>query len=218
MPVTPSAVVDAMTASQSREAALHGHRALTPILSGIISGGIVGVAWIIGIIVWAFKRIRRARRAKAAGFRSYREFLDPPKLKDPFIIPPDPAVLQGQVQPGQKVVIEKEKGGKDKARVLKHANTVPIVRVEDFSDEQSGREANGYGGGSPSTLSCGAKAGVPPGMEHNASAPASIPSPNIVKARKSAGNLSLKRDTYPPLSRSSTDSQRPMVKAPEDHQ
>ncbi|PIL29719.1 hypothetical protein GSI_08157 [Ganoderma sinense ZZ0214-1] len=82
-------------------------RALTPILSGAISGGIVGVAWIVGIVYWLYKRHRRARRAKAAGLASYREFLEPPRTKEPFILPPDPAVVKGQVLPGQKIVLEK---------------------------------------------------------------------------------------------------------------
>lgn len=137
---------------------LFSHRALTPILSGAISGGIVGVAWIIGIIVWLYKRHRRARRAKAAGFRSYREFLDPPKKQDAFIIPPDPAVLKGQARPGQKFVVEKEKGHgkKDKKDFkLKHANTLPIVVVD---ERPHGEES------------------VPPGMDHKAvSAPSQVP-------------------------------------------
>ncbi|TFK81203.1 hypothetical protein K466DRAFT_591402 [Polyporus arcularius HHB13444] len=146
-----------MTPSESREAALHGHRALTPILSGAISGGIVGVAWIIGIIVWLYKRHRRARRAKAAGYRSYREFLDPPKKQDAFIIPPDPAVLKGQARPGQKFVFEEEKHGSKgkKDFKLKHASTVPIAE----GDERPHGE----------------KESVPPGMEHRSSAPTRLP-------------------------------------------
>ncbi|RPD53045.1 hypothetical protein L227DRAFT_581710 [Lentinus tigrinus ALCF2SS1-6] len=152
---TLTLAVDAMTPSESREAALHGQRALTPILSGAISGGIVGVAWIIGIIVWLYKRHRRARRAKAAGFRSYREFLDPPKKQDAFIIPPDPAVLQGQARPGQKFVVEKEHKKKGKDFLFKHAKTVPVAETEERPH--------------------GEKEGVPPGMNHRASAPPRVP-------------------------------------------
>ncbi|KAI9061758.1 hypothetical protein FKP32DRAFT_1594285 [Trametes sanguinea] len=151
--IIPSATVavDAMTPQESREAALHGHRALTPILSGAISGGIVGVAWIIGIIVWLYKRHRRARRAKAAGYRSYREFLDPPKKQEAFIIPPDPAVIQGQVKPGQKVVIEDVQ-----AAHVKHAKTIPTAA----GDEEGHKH--------------GAKEDVPPGMPHRSSAPCRV--------------------------------------------
>ncbi|OBZ71042.1 hypothetical protein A0H81_09030 [Grifola frondosa] len=79
--------MDAESASQSAEASLHGHRALTPILSGAISGGIVGVAWIIGLIVYIFRRVRTSKRAHAAGFRSHRQLLDSPKEVEAFIIP-----------------------------------------------------------------------------------------------------------------------------------
>ncbi|KAI0645970.1 hypothetical protein C8Q79DRAFT_1111605 [Trametes meyenii] len=144
--------VDALTASQSAEIALHGHRALTPILSGAISGGIVGVAWIIGIVVWLYKRHRRAKRAKAAGFRSHREFLDPPKKQEAFIIPPDPAVIKGQVEPGQKIVLEDAV-----AAHMKHAKTVPAV-----AGEEEGRKH-------------GEKEDVPRGMAHRTSAPCRVP-------------------------------------------
>ncbi|KAI0746068.1 hypothetical protein C8Q76DRAFT_705992 [Earliella scabrosa] len=159
MPTTPTRTRAArdLTPSESREAALHGQRALTPILSGAISGGIIGVAWIIGIIVWLYKRHRRARRAKAAGYRSYREFLDPPKTEDAFIIPPDPAVIKGQALPGQRIVFADED---EKARKgIRHAKTVPIVEA----DER--RERSGHG----------EKEGVPPGMDHRASAPCRVP-------------------------------------------
>ncbi|EIW63560.1 uncharacterized protein TRAVEDRAFT_43848 [Trametes versicolor FP-101664 SS1] len=151
MTVFPSPVVDAMTPEQSREIALHGHRALTPILSGAISGGIVGVAWIIGIIVWLYKRHRRARRAKAAGFRSHREFLDPPKKQEAFIIPPDPAVIQGQVKPGQQIVVEDVQMAH-----LKPAKTVPAAAAD-------GERRHGE------------KEDVPPGMAHRGSAPCRVP-------------------------------------------
>ncbi|KAI0820040.1 hypothetical protein BC628DRAFT_934581 [Trametes gibbosa] len=155
MTVLPSLTlaVDAMTPSESRAAALHGApRALTPILSGAISGGIVGVAWIIGIIVWLYKRHRRARRAKAAGFRSHREFLDPPKKDEAFIIPPDPALIKGHAKPGQRIVVEDVQMAH-----MKHARTVPEAAAED-----DGRRR-------------GEKEDVPPGMAHRTSAPCRVP-------------------------------------------
>ena len=147
---------------------LFSHRALTPILSGAISGGIVGVAWIIGIIVWLYKRHRRARRAKAAGFRSYREFLDPHKTKDAFILPPDPAVVKGQARPGQSFVpdgMEAREHEREKERlereehwrgvgVFRHAHTMPGAEKEEGAH--------------------GRREGVPLGMGHR-SAPASVP-------------------------------------------
>ncbi|KAI0661298.1 hypothetical protein C8Q70DRAFT_1043906 [Cubamyces menziesii] len=153
----PSRVVEALTPEQSRQIALHGaKRALTPILSGAISGGIVGVAWLIGLVIWLYKRHRRARRAKAAGYRSYREFLDPPKRQEPFIIPPDPAVIKGQVRPGQKVVVEDAQ-----AAHVKHAKTLPAAGAAGEKDGDERRR--------------GEKEDVPPGMQHRSSAPCRLP-------------------------------------------
>ncbi|KAI0793189.1 hypothetical protein C8Q75DRAFT_730975 [Abortiporus biennis] len=79
------------------------HRAKTPIIAGAISGSIVGAAWIIGFIIYFYKRHRREKRAKAAGFKGHREYLGPPKKQTIFVIPPDPAVIQGLAAPGQRI-------------------------------------------------------------------------------------------------------------------
>ncbi|KAI1785753.1 hypothetical protein LXA43DRAFT_899114 [Ganoderma leucocontextum] len=210
MPTTPTLVARAMTPSESREAALHGQRALTPILSGAISGGIVGIAWIVGIVYWLYKRHRRARRAKAAGFASYREFLDPPKLKHPFIIPPDPAVIKGQVAPGQKIVLDKkhkDTDGKDEDEdedELKHARTVPMTDAEErelegrLPEDAEAGGAVGYG----STVNLRAmedSESAPSRMVHRASAPVRVPSKHSLKSTRSL-ERDEKRDTYPPPS------------------
>ncbi|TCD60734.1 hypothetical protein EIP91_009617 [Steccherinum ochraceum] len=98
----PSPTVQALDESSSAWAALHGHKAKTPMISGIVSGGAVGLAWIIGFIVYFFKRHRREKRALARGYRGHREMLDPPKKPEAFIIPPDPAIVQGQLEPGDR--------------------------------------------------------------------------------------------------------------------
>ncbi|KAM5533236.1 hypothetical protein V8D89_013101 [Ganoderma adspersum] len=241
MPTTPTLVARAMTPSESREAALHGKRALTPILSGAISGGIVGVAWIVGIIYWLYKRHRRARRAKAAGFASYREFVDPPKVKGPFILPPDPAVLKGQAQPGQKIVLDKrhkhkhkhENGSVEEKEVgegeeeLKHAKTMPMTHKEErelAGELQGEADANGTGAyGSTENLREGGVGPVTvedsesaePGLVHRATAPARVPSKHNMKSARSF-ERNKKRDTYPP--RTSVDSKKPPgEKAPEDY-
>ncbi|KAI0779304.1 hypothetical protein C8Q74DRAFT_1258358 [Fomes fomentarius] len=161
MPATPTRTISArgLTPSESSEAALHGQRALTPIYSGAISGGIVGIAWIVGLVVWLYKRHRRARRAKAAGYRSHREFLDPPKTQDAFIIPPDPAVIKGQARPGQKIVFASEEG-KHHGKAFKYAksNTVPMVDADGLETRVHGE-----------------KESVPPGMDHRVSAPCRVP-------------------------------------------
>lgn len=161
-PPLPSSTLNQPPPSPSPTPPHRAKRALTPILSGAISGGIVGVAWLIGLVVWLYKRHRRARRARAAGYRSYREFLDPPKRQEPFIIPPDPAVIKGQVRPGQKVVVEDAQ-----AAHVKHAKTVPAAAGE--GEEEEGEEGEG------GRRRHGEKEDVPPGMQHRSSAPCRVP-------------------------------------------
>ncbi|KAJ8509071.1 hypothetical protein ONZ45_g8740 [Pleurotus djamor] len=94
--------------SASEEASLHGQKAKTPIIAGSICGGVMGLAWIIGFTIYFMKRNRRKKRkaAIAAGL------IPPPEPKpsekefeDGIIIPPDPAVLLGQRQPGERVYV-----------------------------------------------------------------------------------------------------------------
>ncbi|THH19599.1 hypothetical protein EUX98_g8739 [Antrodiella citrinella] len=98
--MAPSPTVEVFAQSSSEFAALHGHRAMTPIIAGAISGGAVGLAWLVGFVMYFYKRHRRERRAIAAGYRGHREMLDPPKKPEAFIIPPDPAIVEGKLQPG----------------------------------------------------------------------------------------------------------------------
>ena len=72
-------------------------------ISGIVSGGLVGLAWIIGFIIYFIKRHRREQRARALGYRGHREMLDPPKKKEAFIIPPDPAIVESGLVPGERI-------------------------------------------------------------------------------------------------------------------
>jgi hypothetical protein len=55
------------------------------------------MAWLVGLVMWLYKRRRRQKRI-AAG-----TLLEDEK-PDQYIIPPDPAVLSGQYTPGQTVV------------------------------------------------------------------------------------------------------------------
>ena len=172
----------------------------------------------MGIIYWLYKRHRRARRAKALGFASYREFVDPPKLKGPFILPPDPAVLKGQVLPGQKIDVDKKhktkgkdkKGKKDEDEdegggELKHARTVPLTRVEKRELEgelQEGPEPDGVVvyGSTENLRGLGRiedAESVPVAVVHRASAQARVPSKHGVRNTRSLEHVR-KRDTYPP--------------------
>lgn len=138
---------------------LVSHKALTPILAGSISGSIVGAAWIIGFIVYFYKRHRREKRARALGFKSHREMLDPLKKPEPFIIPPDPAIVEGKVQPGERIVIEHKKHkhkhhhhgeasgnghGEESVEGIKHTATIPMSHAEEEEREALQEEqANG---------------------------------------------------------------------------
>lgn len=114
-----------------------GHRSKTPTISGIVSGGAVALAWIIGFIIYFYKRHRRERRARALGFRSHREMLDPPKKKEAFIIPPDPAIVEAGLTPGHRVYSDPKVRGDD---FPKHAHTIPMSVLKKTSAELAEEE------------------------------------------------------------------------------
>jgi len=120
---TITAIIDAQSPSES--AALQGHKAKTPEISGIISGSAVGLAWIIGLGIYLWKRHQRLKRARAAGLKSHRELLDPPKQPQAFIIPPDPAIIRGEMVPGERIVVEDVLHHKEGVR---HAKSEPLHR------------------------------------------------------------------------------------------
>jgi len=124
MPTT-SWPVDA--ASPSEQASLQGHKAKTPIIAGAVSGACIAAAWVIGFIIYFYKRHRREKRARALGFKSHREMLDPPKKPEVFVIPPDPAIVEGRFQPGDRVFPDPKHDG---GGIPKHANTIPLAKGE----------------------------------------------------------------------------------------
>ncbi|KAG0698139.1 hypothetical protein DFH29DRAFT_1003109 [Suillus ampliporus] len=87
-----AAKTQAARAENSSEAAsLNGHKALTPIIAGSVCGGVLGVAWIVGFIWYLLKRRKRRN-------------LNPPEgtvETERYIIPPDPAILQGDKKPDE---------------------------------------------------------------------------------------------------------------------
>lgn len=101
-------------------------------------------------MVYFYKRHRREKRARALGFKSHREMLDPPKKAEPFIIPPDPAIVEGRAQPGERIMIEHKKHkhkhhhhgevgnghGGEGVDGVRHAATMPLSH-----DEEEEREA-----------------------------------------------------------------------------
>ncbi|KAF9567973.1 hypothetical protein CPC08DRAFT_757856 [Agrocybe pediades] len=88
---------------------LGGKKAKTPIIAGSICGGIVLLAWLIGFAVYFRKRYNRKKRNQliAQGKAQPRE-KDIEMVKEKVIIPPDPAVLLGQRQPGEVAFPEDE--------------------------------------------------------------------------------------------------------------
>ncbi|TFK68682.1 hypothetical protein BDN72DRAFT_657870 [Pluteus cervinus] len=100
-----SASQSSKSANPTQTAMPAGQKALTPIIAGSVSGGIVGLAWIIGLIIYLVKRYKlkqmrpqnRTRKGDAA-LESQNKMLE-----DDIVIPPDPAVLLGHRLPGEKV-------------------------------------------------------------------------------------------------------------------
>lgn len=87
--------IQAARAENSSEAAsLSGNKALTPIIAGSVCGGVLAIAWIAGLIWFLLKRRKSKNR-------------NPPKETneiEPYIIPPDPAILQGDKELNQRSV------------------------------------------------------------------------------------------------------------------
>ncbi len=67
----------------------------TPIIAGVVSGVCVGLAWLIGMIL--FIRRRKQRRINFA--RHLAQGTHRVKVPEAYIVPPDPAVIEGQKPP-----------------------------------------------------------------------------------------------------------------------
>jgi len=94
----------------------HSQKALTPIIAGTISGTCVGTAWLIALIVIILKRRRRRKRLQKTGRL---DLLNEAPQEHPFILPPDPAVVSGAHEPGERIYREKsEQPGKGKGRAF----------------------------------------------------------------------------------------------------
>lgn len=112
---------------------------MTPIIAGSICGGLLALAWSIGLIVYLIKRRKRKERdAKVAAGAAL------PKKKDPeqkFIIPPDPAIVLGHRLPGESA-FKDEKHPPGFAQVH-HANTLPEPFGEHRRESESPEPAPG---------------------------------------------------------------------------
>ncbi len=72
----------------------------------------MAIAWIIGFTVYFIKRSKRKKlkRAVEAGIKAPKPPKEPKAVEEPIIMPPDPAVLFGQRQPGEHAFADKHKG------------------------------------------------------------------------------------------------------------
>ncbi|KZT10668.1 uncharacterized protein LAESUDRAFT_644145 [Laetiporus sulphureus 93-53] len=123
-----SIVVDAETPKQSEQAELHGHRALTPMISGTVTGGIIGLMWIVGLLLHFYRRWRGHQAVRSAGLRNHRELDILPPKPEVYIIPPDPAIIEGKCAPGERVIFDDPKADADGAP--RHVKTVPFAQTE----------------------------------------------------------------------------------------
>ncbi|TFK53613.1 hypothetical protein OE88DRAFT_1655823 [Heliocybe sulcata] len=136
---SPNAVVFAAV-NPSESASLHGHKAKTPIIAGAVSGACVGLAWIIGLVTYIYKRQRRSARARSKGLKSHRDLEEPLAVVDSkYIIPPDPAVPHGPQ------VTEKAAGSKELGRdpgLFEENGTCGVEPVDSHTTE-AGPQASG---------------------------------------------------------------------------
>ena len=90
------------------------HRAKTPIVSAIVSSAGVIAIWAIALLGFLWKQYKKRIRARRRAARGL-----PPKVKKPkkplptFILPPDPAVITGQREPGERAIVPKHRSSGD---------------------------------------------------------------------------------------------------------
>lgn len=97
-------------------------------ISGAVSGGTIGILWIVGLLIYIYRRYRGHQQVRSAGLRNHRELAIPPPKPEAYILPPDPAIIQGFRVPGERVVPDDPRadgGGKPK-----HVRTEPLTQSE----------------------------------------------------------------------------------------
>jgi len=89
-----------------------GHKPTTPLVSGTVCGGLVAIAWLFTLVWYLYRRRNRVRKDRLveAGV----EEPPPRRQDDKYIIPPDPAILEGQKQPGAHVTEDDLAAGNSK--------------------------------------------------------------------------------------------------------
>ncbi|KAH9957937.1 hypothetical protein BC827DRAFT_1157052 [Russula dissimulans] len=80
-----------------------------PKISAIVSSSAVAIIWILVFLGWLWRQYKKRVRAQRRAARGL-----PPKVKKPkkppqtFILPPDPAVITGQREPGERAIPRKQ--------------------------------------------------------------------------------------------------------------
>jgi len=124
-PRGPTLALRASVPNPSESSSLKGHKAQTPIIAGSVCGSLLFVAWSIGLIFYLVRRRRKKLRARqvAAGVRAPKPV---PQPREKYIIPPDPAVVLGQMQPGEHIIVESKH-----IKPRKHSKTMPETQKLD---------------------------------------------------------------------------------------
>jgi hypothetical protein len=88
--------------SSSEAASLKGKRAMTPLIAGSVIGGLMAIAWIVGFTLYFIKRSKHKKRKRLieAGLARPKPKKAHSLPEPKYIIPPDPAILLGQREPG----------------------------------------------------------------------------------------------------------------------
>ena len=114
-------------------------QAKTPIIAGSICAILLVIGWSVALISYLVRRRKKRTRAKkvAAGMKPPKPVPQPPEK---YIIPPDPAVVLGQRQPGEHVVVESKYRRSKHGRHVRHSRKIPETGGP---DGDKGGEPNG---------------------------------------------------------------------------
>jgi len=135
----PTVVRQVFAANSSEASSLKGQKAKTPIIAGSVCAVLLTIGWSVALISYLIRRRKKRIRAKkvAAGVKPPKPVPQPPEK---YVIPPDPAVLYGQRQPGEHVVVESKRRHHRRGEHGKHSRKISEIWVP---DAEMGEEPNG---------------------------------------------------------------------------
>lgn len=113
-------------------------------IAGIVCGSCVGLAWIIIFSMWLLKqhkkRVARRKDPERVALREA-EALREKTGHTTFIIPPDPAVINGQRKPGESAPQDRRSpsGGERLADVMEGEDTEEATMANDLYAEHGGK-------------------------------------------------------------------------------